>query len=73
MVYNGKPYFLMDDLGGEIPPFKDTPKFQSNFPPANPRYLSPLSLLSASMVFDCVESGANEFVWETDRGVACQR
>ena len=25
------------------------------------------------MVFDCVESGANEFVWETDRGVACQR
>jgi len=34
-------------------------------------YLSPLSLLSASMVFDCVESGANEFVWETDRGMVC--
>ena len=22
------------------------------------------------MVFDCVASGANEFVWETDRGAA---
>ena len=25
MVYNGKPYFLTDDLG--VPPFKETPSF----------------------------------------------
>ena len=27
MVYNGKPYFLMDDLGGFTPLFLETPKW----------------------------------------------
>ena len=25
-LYKGKPYFLMDDLGGFYPPFKETPR-----------------------------------------------
>lgn len=34
-------------------------------------YLSPFCLLTASMVFDCVRSGANDWVWDLDRGIFC--
>jgi len=52
MVYNGKPYFLMDDLG--VPPFSETPIWHLTLFVANRKGIDPL--FSWGQIIDFVAS-----------------